>query len=264
MSMKMTLLEITQDILNDMNSDAVNSINDTIESQSVAQIVKTAYLEMMANRNWPHLKTLQRLDGVSDVTRRTHLKLPVGLREIEALKYNKRRATDSKDKFSDVTFLYPEAFLDTVNTRDENESNVEYQTDASGVQIKIRNDQPPTYWTTFDDEYIVMDSLELAVDTTLQGSKTQIVGYVDPTWTHEDTFVPDLPSEAFPSLLAEAKSTAFVNVKEVANEKAEQKSTRQRRWLARKAWRAHGGIRRPNYGRNQTSGSTKNPLLDKN
>ena len=262
--MKMSLLEIVQDILNDMNSDAVNSINDTIESQSVAQIVKSTYLEMMSNRNWAHLKALEQLNSVSDTTRKTHLQLPDSLREIEMLKYNKRKSTDTKDKFEDVTFLYPENFLEVINGRNESESNVEYQTDASGVQLKIRTDHAPTYWTTFDDEYIVMDALDTAVDTTLQGSKTQIVGYTDPTWTHEDTHVPDLPSEAFASLLAEAKSTAFVMVKEVANEKAEQKSTRQRRWLARKNWRAHGGIRRVNYGRRSTRGSTHNPLLDKN
>jgi len=55
--MKLTLLEIVQDIMNDMDGDEVNAISDTIESQQVAQIVKTTYLEMMANRNWPHLLT---------------------------------------------------------------------------------------------------------------------------------------------------------------------------------------------------------------
>ena len=35
----------------------------------------------------------------------------------------------------------------------------------------------------------------------------------------------------------------------MVNEKAEQKATRQNRWLARKAWRAHGGVRYDDYGR---------------
>lgn len=261
MSMKMSVLEIVQDILTSMNSDAVNSISDTVESQAVAQIVKTVYFEMMANRNWPHLKELDQLESVSDTARKTHLKLPVTVRELESFKYNKRKSTDTKDKFEDVTYKYPTDFLDIVNARNESESNIEYQTDASGVQIKVYTDRAPQYWTSFDDEYIVTDAIDTSVDTTLNGSKTQILCYKDPTWTHEDTFVPDLPSEAFPSLLSEAKSTAFIDVKEVANEKAEQKATRQRRWLSRKAWRAHGGIRTPNYGRKQRSQSS---LFDKN
>ena len=40
---KMTVLEMVQDILNDMDSDEVNSINDTIEAQQVANTVRTVY-----------------------------------------------------------------------------------------------------------------------------------------------------------------------------------------------------------------------------
>jgi len=40
---KMTVLEIVQDILNDIDGDEVNSIDDTLESEQVAQIVKSTY-----------------------------------------------------------------------------------------------------------------------------------------------------------------------------------------------------------------------------
>ena len=55
---KKTLLEIVQEILTDMVSDEVNSIDDTVESQTVASIVRSVYESMMANRNWPHTKQL--------------------------------------------------------------------------------------------------------------------------------------------------------------------------------------------------------------
>ncbi len=45
--MKYTLLEIVQEILSDMDSDEVNSIDDTTESEQVATIVKSTYLSMM-------------------------------------------------------------------------------------------------------------------------------------------------------------------------------------------------------------------------
>jgi hypothetical protein len=37
----------------------------------------------------------------------------------------------------------------------------------------------------------------------------------------------------------------------VADQKAEQESGRQNKWLARKARRVAGGIQYPNYGRNR-------------
>jgi hypothetical protein len=47
---KMTLLEMTQDILSDMDSDEVNSINDSVESLQVAQIIKTTYFNIVNGR----------------------------------------------------------------------------------------------------------------------------------------------------------------------------------------------------------------------
>ena len=40
---RMTVLEMTQDILSDMNSDEVNTINGSLEATQVAQIIKTTY-----------------------------------------------------------------------------------------------------------------------------------------------------------------------------------------------------------------------------
>ena len=51
----MTLLEIVQDILSDMDSDEVNSINDSVESLQVAQIVKTAYYNIVDGKDYPWL-----------------------------------------------------------------------------------------------------------------------------------------------------------------------------------------------------------------
>src|SRR3546814_20541284 len=55
---KKTLLEITQDILSDIDGDEVNSIDDTIESARVASIVRSTYESLMSHRNWPHNRKL--------------------------------------------------------------------------------------------------------------------------------------------------------------------------------------------------------------
>ena len=246
---KMTLIEIVQDILNDMDSDEVNSINDTIESQQVAQIVKSCYFELINNRNWPHLRNLIQFESVSDSSKPNYLRLPAGVKELIFFKYNKATIARPNLSLEDVKWKDPDAFLRLISGRNSSLANITTVSDFSGTKLLIVNNQPPTYWTSFDDAYVITDSYDKGVDTTLQSSKTQCMAYMDPLWVHSDIGVPNLPSEAFSALLEEAKSTAFLALKQVANQKAEQKAARQSRWLSRKAWAAHGGIEYPNYGR---------------
>lgn len=244
--MKKTLLELVQDILSDLSSDEVNSIQDTVEAQQVAQILRSTYESMMTTRNWPHMKKLIQLDAISDLNRPNYLKLPEMLKKLETLSY--QIGTD-KIEYRELKFKDPDSFLRYINARDSASANIKTVVDASGVKMLIVKDQPPTYWTSFDDQYIITDSWDSTVDDTLQKSKTQAIAYVYPTWVHSDDAIPDLPIEAFPSLREDAKSAAFLVLKQEANPKVEQEARRQSRWLSRKSWRAHGGIQYPNYGR---------------
>jgi hypothetical protein len=261
---KMTLLEIVQDILNDADCDAVNTINDTVESLQAAQIVKTCYFEMIANRNWPHLRRTIALDDVLDTDKPTHLKLPVGIKEIVFINYDKRKPNDTKVRYSALNYVEPEDFLSRTNKRNSLEDNVVQATEIGGVSFQIRNDKQPEYYTSFDDDYIVCDSYQSEVENTLHANSVQCLAYQDPLWVQDDSAIPDLPSEAFPALLEESKSTAFIVLKQQANEKAEQKSKRQQRWLSRKAWRVSGGVKYPDYGRKSRGiSSTRSTLIDK-
>lgn len=261
---KLTLLEMTQDIASDLETDEINSINDTIESQQIAQIIKTSFFEMVGNRNWSHLKRTFQLESSTSDAHPTHLKVQELVKELLFFMYNKRTVTDTKDKYKELTWYEPEEFLRKTNNRDSSQDNVILVSDFGGIDFYIKNDKAPEYYTSFDDSYLVCDSFDEYVDDTLQTSKTQAVGYMEPVWEHLDGAIPDLPSEAFPALLAEAKSTAFFVLKQQPNQKAEQKSARQQRWLSRKDWTIKGGVRYPDYGRRRNSQSTrKNPLLNK-
>lgn len=246
--MKMTLFEIVSDILNEMDSDAVNSISDTIESEQVAQIVKSCYYEMMGNRNWPHLRKLFQMEHAGDLTKPNYLKIPDSLKELELFRYE-CQSEDGNIVQKEIKFEYPDVFLKRISSRNSNNSDISTVIDYSGSKLLILNNAAPSYWTSFDDKYIVTDSYDSQEDDTLKKSKTSCLGYIHPSWTHSDTFIPDLPSEAFPALLAEAKSTSFNSVKQMMNQKAEQKASRQQRWLARKAWTLNGGVRYEDYGR---------------
>lgn len=244
--MKKSLLRMVQDILSEMDSDEVNSIDDTVESQQVATIIRNCYEELLTNRNWPHLKKLIQIEHSGDPSKPTHMRAPDNLKELVEFHYDKGT---TKKQFERVKFMEPDEFLVYTRNRNTDNTNVVVVNDVNGVELLIINDKAPEYYTTFDDDYLVFDSYNISVDDALKKSKTQCIAYVFPTWTHTDSFIPDLPEEAFPLLFEESKSTSFFTLKQMINDKAEQKAGRQNRWLSRKAWRINGGIKYPDYGR---------------
>jgi len=246
--MKKSLLELTQDVLAAIDSDEVNSIDDTIESQQAANIIKNTYLEMIDGKTWPHLKKLIQLDSSSDIAKPNYLKAPEGLKELILFKYDsKKLSTDAVD-MKEVAFKYPDEFLRLTAGR-KTSQGAQVITDFSGTTLYILNTQAPSYWTTFDDDWIVCDSYNASIEDTLRTSKTQVLAYLDPVWVHLDAAVPDLPSEAFSLLLNESISTAALRIKQAADQKAEQVAKRQRQWQSRRDWKLQGGVRYQNYGR---------------
>ncbi len=253
--MKMSLLEIVQEILNDMDSDAVNSIDDTVESQQVANIIRSCYNEITSNRNWPHLKKIIQLESSGDLAKPNYLVLPELVHQLEFFKYDKKKSTQTRSLIEDVLYKDPWDFLQYISSRNSDNTNVTQVVDFSGTTLLILNNIAPTYWTSFDDNYIVTDSYDNLVDDTLKKSKTQCHAYMTPEWHHLDSAIPNLPADAFALLIEESKSTAFFTLKQMTNQKSEQKAARQNRWLARKDWKAHGGVRYDNYGRSARVGT---------
>lgn len=246
---KYTLLDMTQDILSDMNSDEVNSISDTIESMQVAQILKSTYFNIIDGRDWPHLYQMFQLTPSGDNTKPTHMSLPENIIDVSWVKYDCKEFGATKDLVRKMIYKTPEDFLAILELRNSSEANIDEVVDVSGISLNIHNDRAPTYYTSFDNEYVIFDAYDIAIDTTLQNSKTSCYGKVYPTWTMSDTFIPDLPIQSFSYLLNEAKSTCFLVIKETANQKAEQHSITQRRRQSQDAWRVADGITFPNYGR---------------
>lgn len=246
---KKTLLEICQDIASELDSDEFSSIDDTIEAQQIATIVKNCYWEIISNRDWPHLKKMIQLDAVNDLSKPNYLRLPNETKELLYVSYDVSKPGDTKLNYRRIPFKHNDEFLSWTNRRNSSQDNVQTVTDFSGTPLLILNDRAPEFWTSFDDLYIVFDNYDKSLDDTLKQSKNQCVVYMDPKWVHTNDAIPDLPSEAFSALEEEAKSVAFLTLKQMVNSKAEQKSARQQRWLSRKAWRAQGGVRYSDFGR---------------
>lgn len=231
---KMTLLEMVQDILNDMDSDEVSSIDDTTESIQVAQIVKTAYFKLLTARDdWPFLRTLTSFNGLSDLDNPTKMEMPESLNKVYWVKYNKKP----------VDYLDPEQFKHMLDTRTELADVV----DSDGYIINA----DPRYWTTYDDNEVVFDGYDSDVDSTLQESKSDVYAIVMPLWVHEDSAVPaKLPEKMFPTLLADAKGTAFLTLKQQANSKEENYAQKGRVRFQNASFRADSAETKSNTGIN--------------
>lgn len=232
---KMTLLAMTQNILSALDSDPVSDIDETVESTQVVEIIRESFYELMSSRNWGFLRTLTNLTGLGDTSNPTKMQIPNNLNKILWVKYNN----------VEVHYLTPEDFHDKVSSRTPSAGLV----DSNGYGLSV----DPSYWTTYDDKYIIFDSRDSSVDNTLQQSKSSVYGVKEAVFTLSNVFTPDVPEKMFPLLLSEAKAQAFVNLKQQSNVREERKAQRARVALRNEAWRTEKGEprfnNRVNYGR---------------
>lgn len=206
----MTLLSMVQNILSAMESDDVNDISDTVEALQVAEIIKETYYDIVSGRDWPIFKMKTSLTGLADTSNPTKMQMPANTDKVYWIKYNKK----------DVTYMEPKEFQDMLDSREEQTGVI----DSSGYILN----QDPTYWTTFDDEYIFFDGYNSDDESTLQTSNSVVYILKSPSWTVSNSFIPTLPDKMFPLLLADAKGTCFLNLKQTSNAKEERKAQRLR------------------------------------
>lgn len=224
--MKMNLLGIVQSVLSSMDSDSVNNIGDTVESLQVADTAREVYYELMSYRDWDHLYKWMPLEVLSDNDFPNYLRIPGNVGRVENLRYETTKENETKRSFTTLIYKAPVEFIDIVQGRDSTADNVEVVTDLNGVEMFIRNDHHPRFWTSFDDKHIVTDSYLFGSDDSLQESKNSAWCRVTPSWVSSDEFIPELPEEFFPSYLAEVKSTCHLYFKQQVSQKDEQKARR--------------------------------------
>jgi len=240
--MKKTLLQIVQSILSDMDSEDVNSLSDSIEAQQVASIVEDTYFNIIATRDIPEHYELLKLTAASDSAYPTHFHYPTQTKEVSNVWYE-----DTDGSYREITWCEPMDFL----TRTDSAGS-EYDTvlDKNGsTKLRIRNNQDPTYYTSFDDNWMVFNSYDSSVDSTLQESKVRAYGVVYPTFTRSDGFIPDLDNTMFPYLIAESKSVAMSLLKGQSDPKIEQAARRQKSYVQNDMYKTKRANKWSNYGR---------------
>jgi len=240
--MKKTLLEIVKSILSDMDSEDVSSLSDTIEAQQVASIVEDTFYNVIASRMIPEHQELIKLTPASDSAHPTHFHYPTNVKEITKVWYE-----DEDGAYRKVDWCDPMTFLERTDSTSDNYDTVLDQN--GGTKLRISNDETPTYYTSFDDYWIVFNSYDSDEDTTLQASKVRAYGTKYPVFEQSDSYIPDLDATMFPYLIAEAKSTAMSLLKGGSDPKIEQAARRQKSYVQNDMFRTKRNPSRRNYGR---------------
>lgn len=251
--MKQTLLEIVQEVLSSMDSDDVNSIDDTVEATQVSKLVRRCYWDMIKDDLPEHWRLFE-LEA-TDSSTPTLMTLPDDILFVQWIKYDTAISTGNDPNYTDVTFVDLKAFLDRMYMMDDSESNIfNFTSTVSGDSLTFMgyNDIHPTEYTTYDDSTIIFNQYDVDEDANLQKNKTLCYGREAPTFTLSDSFTPDLDMEQFPVLVNKVKSLAFFEEKQVAHPIADREERRQRisgQRTKRAVTKRNELDQLPNYGR---------------
>jgi hypothetical protein len=224
---KMTLLEMVQDVLNDMDSDQVNSISDTVEATQIANICRSVYYDVITTVDLPEHSELVSVYGLSNSSVPNYMDANL-VTEVKELRYNVS-STLGELEYKQILYVPPDEFIQKIVSRDTSSSEVIVVLDpTSGIGLPILNNKAPDFFTTFDDRYLCFDSYDSAIDTTLQTSKTMCLGIKLPSFQMTDGATPDIDDTIFPYFLAEVKSRALSLLKGGADPKVEQFARKHR------------------------------------
>src|SRR5271163_2217061 len=131
--MKLTLLDMVQNILSELDGDQVNSIGDTTESLQVAECVRTAYINMLGRYELPeHVQPIN-LNASDNSNQPTLMTKPKGVTRIEWIRYFD---TNPLDGASTQTSQFG-AYSHGVNTDLQNNANGFSTTSSTTATIQL-------------------------------------------------------------------------------------------------------------------------------
>ena len=245
MAIKKTLLEIVQNILSDLDSEAINAISESVEAEQIATVVENTFYNIISTREIPEHHSLIKLTALSDTNFPTHFSYPDNVKGVSGLWYDV--SSDASYEYREITFVDPREFLNRLGTPATNYTLVGDK--VADTKMRIGNDKMPSYYTSFDDQYIVMDSHDNTIDTTLTAARIRVMGYTIPVFSVVDSYVPDLDAEMFQYLINESKSVCFSLFKGGTDPKIDQAARRQKSYVQNDMYKTLRGNKRNLYGK---------------
>ena len=239
--MKSNLLQIVQSILSDMDSEDVNTISDTVEAQQVASVVEDTYFNIIAARDIPEHNKLIPLVSLASTARPTHFTYPARTKQLMRVDYN--IGTASVPDYREIVYVEPLVFIDRMDETAKKVTTVD-----QSVELFVATDKDPSYYTSFNDNHIIMDAYDVSVEANLASNKTRAFCAIYPTFSQTDSFAIDLDQTLMPLLLAEAKSACMSLFKGGSDPKVEQAARRLKSYVQNDQYKTRLASRNQ-YGR---------------
>lgn len=228
----MLLLTLVQKVLNDMESDVVNSISDTEEAVAVASIAEDVFNQFSVRSDWQSNKGVFNLENSNDLTKPTVLAIPDKLREVKTVYYDRQR----------LQYCERETFISLLMQNDPDATNNELVSLTDEFSAYAKNDSKPTRWTTFDNKTVVVDSWDKSAEDTVNGDKVTCLGVLNIDFTQTDDFVIPLEAHVLPTYVAEVKSACFAKLKQMSSAEDERFRRIGKSVLNREQKRAKGYV----------------------
>ena len=239
--MKSTLLQVVQSILSDMDSENVNTLSDTVEAQQIASVVEDTYFNIIAARDIPEHNKLIPLVSLSSTARPTHFTYPARTKQLMRVDYN--IGTASSPDYREIVYVEPLVFIERMDETAKKVTTVD-----QSVELFVATDKDPSYYTSFNDNHIIMDAYDVSVEANLASNKTRAFCAIYPTFSQTDSFAIDLDQTLMPLLLAEAKSACMSLFKGGSDPKVEQSARRLKSYVQNDQYKTRLASRNQ-YGR---------------
>src|SRR5574341_1111413 len=110
--MRYTLLEMVQLILSAMDSDEVNSISDTVESNQVALLLKSVFYDLATELRLPEHEALFELNASGDNAQPTLMTVPTEVVRVKTISYNNQAAADIYSNYQPCIYLTWPQFME--------------------------------------------------------------------------------------------------------------------------------------------------------
>src|SRR5688572_11636368 len=120
-----TLLDYVQTIASSLDSDEVNSYDDSVESLQIANIVKTVYNDIQARADLEEHFDVFELTASGDAAKPILMFRPDDVSSILWLKYNKIADGEVNPRWEDIIFMPVDEFINFTYQLLPSEGNVD-------------------------------------------------------------------------------------------------------------------------------------------
>ncbi len=249
---KRTILKLVQDLGAGINSDEIDTLDETIEATDIATLLSQTLQEVLDRKTWEFMKgKVRQLDArAGGSTELNTLTIPTDVTRITCLKYR-----DNNDKFRELTYMQACEFIELVQSRDATESNITAIDNADGVALNVDTTVAPQYWTSFDEETITFDAYDSTSGTGNLIADSVIIADVMPVTDFTDPVaVLNIPERMETLVFNEALVTCNYRLRQIRDPRADRIARRQGISLRENEHKTKKDKKVIRYGRRTRSG----------